>query len=297
MGRAMLKTFFLFLILLSQFALGEDSIVSDCRLMTAQGKIIMTFPGKRCEFLDDGSVISLGNVELRRFGPDGELLWEKKLVSESSTFKLSRDGKSLLTVGLINGKLPFDPSVYHFRIYDLNGSLLKENDSFELFGPKKNIRVTDFGEGKGDQYFVNVFHEGLHFLNKDLKKIVKVMKIPGTENHSVKEMQLTEKGTFVFLHQSEKRISLEEYTSGNAKSSKLYPPGDGASFFFPYGGSLSLNHNSYIINHPFAGTFVVSRKSKLIEDFFVESHVTDTFRPPRHVSIKNLEAFFSRWKF
>ncbi|MES2527783.1 MAG: hypothetical protein V4598_11875 [Bdellovibrionota bacterium] len=300
----MLKSVLFFLLLASPFSHAADTIIAECRLLNEMKVLLMTFPGKQCSFLDDGTVISLGSSELRRFGSNGEVMWAVNLISMESTFFLSHDSKSVLIMSVMNGKLPYDPRVYYLRVYDLDGFMVSENNSFDLFGSEKSVRITDFGQTIEGDYFINVFHDSMYILNKNLTKIVKSFKFPGTDNHLVKDVKVTEKGSYVYLHLPKRKlnqdlasVSVEEFLPGKIKAEKIYPPGSGASFYFPHGGSLTLSKNAYVINHPLSGTYVVSRKTGLVENFFVESHVTDTFRPPRSVSLQNLETFFSRWTF
>ncbi len=293
----MLKFLFGLFILFPSFSFAGNVLISDCRIMNEKGRMVMTFPGKQCVFMDDGSVISSGKVELRRIGPDGELMWEEKLISSESKFFLSRDGQNILVTSAENSELPSDLRRYFFRIYDLKGKLLKENESFSLFGQNKKFYVTDFGETGRGKYFVNIFNDGLYILDNKLSKVEKKITFPGTNNHRVKDVQLTATGTFLYLHMQTTKVTLAEYFPGTNKSLKRYPPGNGASFYFPYGGSLTQSGNSYVINHPLSGTYVISRKTGKVEDFIVETHATDTFRAPYIVVKQNLDSFFSRWKF
>ena len=300
----MLNLFFLALTFFSPPAFTEDMLSSDCRLFNMAGKMITTFPGKNCQFLDDGTVLATGKTFLNRISPEGKRHWQVNLNSYEITFRYAEKNKVILTTASRNAELPYDPKVFIFQIYEMDGSLRATINSVHLFGSDKLVNVTDFGEGKDGQLFINLFRDGVYFLSPDLKKIVKKVRFEGTDNHQVTNVHMTDEGNYIFLHMPKKKpdeaapvVTLEEYFPEKKKLVLIYPPKPSASFYFPYAGSLSLTNDYYVINHPLSGTYIVSRKTRELHDYIIETHQTDLFRPPHSVRLQSRDKFFSGWKF
>ncbi len=300
----MLKYFFLALTFVSPLALAENMFAADCRLFSPDGKMISTFPGKDCRFLDDGTVLTFSKTFLSRIGPDGKKIWQIDLTSHEATFSYAEKSKTILATYSRNAELPYDPKVYYFQIYNMDGTLKATMNSARLFGFDKIVNLSDFGEGKDGQIFINLFRDGVYLLSPDLRKIVKKIRFEGTDNHQVKNVHMTDEGSFLYLHLPKKKendptpmVTLEEYFPDQKKRVLKYPPKPSASFYFPYGGSLTLTDEFYVINHPLSGTYIVSRKTGQLHDYLVGTHQTDIFRPPHTVRLQNREKFFSGWKF
>ena len=300
----MLKLFFIALTLFSSLSFAEEMLAADCRLFNTSGKMITTFPGKQCHFLDDGTVLSLAKTFLSRLGPDGKKLWQVDLKSFETTFTFAERNKFILVTSSRNAELPFDPRVFIFQIYDLEGNLKESINSAHLFGTDKIVNVSDFGEGNDGKLFINLFRDGVYILSPDLKKVLKKIRFEGTDNHQVKNVHMTDEGSFLYLHMPRKKpkqetpvVTLEEYFPERKKISLRYPPRPSPSFYFPYGGSLSLTDQYYVINHPLSGTYIVSRLTGEIKNYIIETHQTDLFRPPHSVRLLSRDKFFKGWKF
>lgn len=300
----MLKLFYLTLLIFSHHSFSEDMLASDCRLFSTDGKMISTFPGKHCHFLDDGSVIATVKSLLGRYGADGKMLWVVDLNSFEAEFTYSEKNKLILVTSSRKSELPFDPKIFIFQVYEMDGSLKASVNSVHLFGTDKLVNVSDFREGNDGQFYINLFRDGVYHLSPDLKKIVKKVRFEGTDNHQVTNVHLTDEGTYLYLHMPKKKadqqtpmVTLEEYFPEKKKTVLRYPPKPSATFYFPYAGSLTLTDESFVINHPLAGTYIISRKTNELQDYVIETHQTDLFRPPHSVRLQSRDKFFSGWKF
>ncbi len=71
---------------------------TECTILDVAGKVIRTFPGVRCIFLDNGDVISALDDGITYFDHQMTIRWQRKL-SNHHYLELSRDGKSLYLLG------------------------------------------------------------------------------------------------------------------------------------------------------------------------------------------------------
>jgi hypothetical protein len=280
LAEVMLRFFILLLISAPVFA---DNIVADCRLLRENGELIMTLPGRQCEFLENGDFLSLGEKMLRRFGSEGEMIWEYPVETYRSRFVLSSDKKKILIV--VTKK-----EVSTLIVLDLEGKLLHQ--------AVKNLIVSDFGDTPEGEYFINVYKDGIYFLDESLENVTSTKKIKIHPEHSIHALKFTGPGKYLYLLRSEKTITVEEYDEKSGKILFHFPPKPSKSFYFPFGGSVCVQNGQVLVNHSMSGLYVVSKKSGQLENYLVSSHFdTDRFNPPIHVFRKDLTEFFKGWKF
>lgn len=293
--------FFFFIFPLFAFA-SENHLVAGCRVMSRNGSMIATFPGRICSFLDDGRVLSMSSTHLRMFENDGKIDWEMKLPAPLSSYAMGINQKKILLLSMKPGDLPGDPMNYFLDVLDLNGYRIRTMDTFTLFGLEKQVKVTDFRE-TSTGYFISLYGDGVYFLDEYLKLTKK--KITLGPRNEVERVSLTPEENFFYLVRPASNESardpvvyVEEFDVKKNKPTFRWPSQKSVSFYFTRGGSVSLTGNSYIINHPVSGSYIVTRKTGKLADYITQTHFDiNQIRIPEEVILTDLSKFFERWKF
>lgn len=285
-------SFFLLLVLASSLA-GELTYVAGCRLVKDSGEVLMTFPGRVCEFAHDGTFLSLGPSHLRRFAPGGKLLWEKDVLAERAEFSVTSRGEILL--------LEDKGETFHFIVLGADGKRIREASSREIWRDKKPHRVSEFRESR-DGYFLNVPHEGLFLLSRTLAPTGEVLKFG--KGHHARDVHWTREGKFVYLEipsedfEPMPTVSAVVYDPERRQVEFRFPPAPSGSFTFPRGGSLALSGEDLVINHPLSGTYLIRRSSGEVAEYVPETHIDiNQIRVPDRVALEDLREFLGRWKF
>lgn len=211
----------------------DHHLVSGRSIFSMQGKLIRSFPGQRCLFLDDGSFLSGGASSLRLINKNSEVVWELK-GHYHHQMNLSADKKRILALSSHvtknkSGNLREDK----FQIIDLNGKVIHEQNASALFSKRsvppfskvlnRNLRdivgaeteISHFNSiyevpsvsGKEHPAYIkegniviNGVVSGIFVLSPDLKKILHYFTVKESLDHSLHDVQVNEKGNLLIYN-------------------------------------------------------------------------------------------------
>lgn len=324
-------------------------LINGCTIFNMRGENIKSFPGEICQFLDDGSYVLSSGHGIMRMTKKMETLWEVKAHVHHQV-NLSPDKKRLLILSsdIFNGKN--DVRQDKFIIMDLHGKVIHEQKASEIF---RQIKVTPFmrpytdpghifnakdeishfnsiyeiGEIRQSEkkpewltkgnVVVNSLIDGIFILSPDLKKVLHHTKFSLSENHSVHDVQVTERGSFLYFNNLEKpqlkkdlskikegetffptlKSSVQEINPVNGQLIEEFDPSPDGVFFSSIMGSVQeLDKDTWILSHYLNGTYLYSRSKKTIILNTPFTHVTNfRYHPTQQIKAEDLSKFLSHW--
>lgn len=233
-------TIFLFSLLLSTEIYSQKveklqdlSLIQDCNIISMNGDLIRSVPGKMCLFFDDGKFVSADERGIKLYDGHKSILWRMSGHFHHQ-LALSNDRKKILAFDSgfteINGKKQRTDRVL---IISLDGKILHEQSSLELLKMQKlpfldwknspwlrdetkmEREISHFNSiyeipdnannrpgspfQKGN-FIINGLTQGLFIVTPDLKKIVYHAILKTSEKHMVHDVQATKRGNIIYFN-------------------------------------------------------------------------------------------------
>ncbi len=312
----MLKFFFLLVLFISSLNAKTIHFSGVCRIYDEQGLNLIAFPGKRCLFLEDGRMFSLGKNSLKSYSGNTSLIWEMPVSDRYSHATFSNDKKKiqLVTVSVSPDKKEFSVLLY---VLSLEGEILQYRALTDIGVakdykgiPPQMVEIPKVANGpewmKEGNYLYTGNPRGILVFSHDLKQILHTIKVPTSLNQDISEVSVSPEGKILYLNRFAKECSmqapastLEEMDPSTGKVTFRYPEIPHALFFIPVGGSVqSLDSDVVLANHPMTGLFVISKKNKRIMRYMRTFHFDKSgLRPPEVLRSDDLANFLKNWKF
>jgi hypothetical protein len=235
----MIRFFVLIFFSLSVFAAENDplsqfSFVNGCRIYDSKIKLLKSFPGERCLFLENGDFISSTATRVSYYAKNLEVKWTFENVFFHHQMNLSHDKKHILLLGsevLVEKEEKVRSDL--FIVLGLDGKLFKQMPFLQLIDKKSSdlsrINVPDkFLKPSGStaevshfnsfheippltpsgqkvkgigaaRYIVNSLELGIYFLDEELK-LVSHLKYADSFQHFVHDVQVLPSGRLLLFN-------------------------------------------------------------------------------------------------
>lgn len=252
---------------------------------------------------------------MRRLGVDGEILWEIKenfhhqivfssdkkkvlaLSSEVTPFRkkkyrvdkflvISLDGRIVSSVA-VNKLIDLTKDQKNF--YPLHPQQAAElgtdtelshfNSFYEIPKIEKKNRPHFLDEGN---YILNGLKHGILVVSPDLKKVLMSTTIPGSLEHSIHDVQVTPRGTYLIFNNKAGTTELPFSTVTELDPLKLSPVFEFRSappetFYSPVAGNVQeLDRENILFTNVLTGTFIYSKTTRKITHAILQTHATDS---------------------
>lgn len=254
-----------YLFFLSSFVVYSNELkglhlVRGCDIFTNEGKLLRTFPGGYCAFLDDGSYVSVNERSLKRINHKKEILWEHPYQAHHMV-NLSVDKKNILVLfrvpyKKINGAQVLQDMV---AVLNLNGKILHKNYSSKIFADsgvksflwhymypttpvpgQEGVEISHFNSIyeipvikrrnlpdylKEGNFIVNGLQSGTFILSADLKSVLHSFIVPTSYNHKIHDVQISNKGNYLYFNNQVLRkdnFSMEYPVDGNKITNNVH---------------------------------------------------------------------------
>lgn len=282
----------------------RDYAVNGCRIYAPTQVIERVLPGERCLFLENGDYISATGTTLRYYSGTGEVRWElnghfhhqmnftndrkRILVISSVLGSMQREQVKrydrLIVIGL-DGKVTSSLDL-HIALEAAGAKSISVNNRFgdvvaaELEGSHVNsfYEIPDLRKSsapdwlKNATYVVNGLNHGVMFIDKDLKKILRIWKSPFSFFHNVHDAQITPSGSLIYFNNNSAAGSATMLYSSvdeidlRSGYRTLEIKAEPEVFFFSRhsGGVQVLTQDLIMFSHAIAGYFVYSRQKRKI---------------------------------
>lgn len=302
-------------------------LIVGCSILDQNGEPVKTFPGRICQFFDDGSYVTGIESKLRFVEKGNAVRWEVPTVAHH-TLNLSDDKKRILILDRVDFKVK-DKMVKEdlFRIMSPEGKVIAESPAHELMAQTKKPgeEFTEF-----DLIYFNSFYEippldpalklpdyvkpgnlilnarflGVFFVTPDLKKILHVQKMATSVNHDTHDFQVTPKGKLIYFNNrgaspaNELYSTIEEYDFNTKKTEVLFVANPKSIFYSQNGGSVQrLDDDRILFAHMLTGSYFYSLKQKKILWSITKTHSAQgNYFPIQSAKAADLSAFLSFWK-
>ncbi len=307
---------------------------NGCHIFDSDGVFVKTFPGMNCIFLEDGSFLSASFTSLRRIAVNGSILWEipghfhhqlnlsydkNRALALASVIKPKTDGRyfreDLFLVISLEGKIlaqtqasafmPETVSKLEFPLHSVWISPFKEIPSFETthFNSFFEVPPQSFSSTlKEGDFIVNSVQLGVFVLSSDLKVLRSHRVLKGSVDHSIHDVQVSSKGTFLLFNndvagKNWKRSALQEIDPVTDKVIWEFGSEGGMTFYTAAGGGIQRLDQRYILYSLFLnGTYILDTVTgKVIRS------IHGTHRLPTHgilfsqnIRAVDLKSFFAR---
>ncbi len=324
----MLKSFTLALFaLLGLDARAQDyksgHLIVGCSILDMRGNHLKTFPGRVCQFFENGSYITGIRQTLRFVNKSDAVLWELPTVAHH-TLNLSADKKRILVLDRVDfksGEKILKEDL--FRILDRDGKTLAESPAHVLMSQLKSLgikysdqdlthfnsfyEIPELGPGlelpdyvKPGNLILNARFLGIFFVSGDLKKILHFLPMKSSVKNNIHDVQVTSAGKLFYFNNrvatekgDEYFSSVEEFDFASQKSQNLFEASPREIFFSPDGGGAQrLDKEHLLFSHQLTGSYVYSLKDKKILMSITKTHspAGESF-PLQTAKAENLTSF------
>ncbi len=305
-------------------------IQGGCTIYSMGGDKIAGFPGGFCQFLDNGSFISVDDTHLRYFNNRREIVWDvtgnfhhqlnlsndrKRALTLTWTI-VEKDGKKIradhfLIVNIADGKVLHD--VIAQDILEGKVELLKEplgiNSKFQVPADYETSHFNSIYEipkleTKRNPSFiqegnivVNSLYLGAFILSPDLKQVLHAQKFSASLNHHVHDVQVLPDGNFLFFNNKHAKGVLMPYSAVDIvtpvtdKTVWEFTANPPSTFYSPVaGGAQMIGKDSVLFAGIMSGTFIVNKETKVLKFFQHRTHM-DRDRPLPHQDVKGANLY------
>ena len=301
----------------------DHFLVKNCEVYKLNGDKVKTYPGRLCQFFDDGSFVMASLRELKFLTSQGEVKW-----TISGEFhhqlNLSVDGKRLL---VLSSKYQTDQKgeklgIDHIMIVSKEGKVLHETLTDWMYKTLKDSqpwsktelthfnsfyeipKITEKGVPayiKEGNFIVNAYTMGIFILSSDLKTILHHQNFASSTGHKIHDVQILANGNYLYFNNIDSRStdtnrfsSVQEMDHKGRIISEF--PKERSPLFFSLhmGGVQSLDQDHWLISHAVLGSYIYSKKSQQIISNIYQTHYEyHRFLTAQQVKLKDLKLFLS----
>ena len=304
----------------------QYSLINSCNIYNLQGEKIKSFPGKICQFFDDGSYLSADDDKLYFFAKGNQEQWQVQGPFHHQ-INLSLDKKRILALASKLAAKDGSPfRIDRFLVLDLMGKVLHQQDAENIlhqinqkepYSAHELAHFNSFYEIpkiemrnpppylKEGNFIVNSYHMGLFILSSDLQKVLFHKTLRFSDHHNIHDAQILSNGHLLYFNnhvagsgEQAPYSAIQEIDLLKNKVVHEVTAQPKPLFFSRHcGGVQILDQDHMLFSHQLTGTYIYSKKQKKITHNLYQTHLSNgEFYPSQQVKAQDLTSFLEHWK-